>query len=98
MTCNFTASPHAPYPCRFQRKAERAAVTSETSLSGVRAGVESGMTAASDCRAMIFVKNACEYYATARFAMHAQCMPVCRNLFHHAVEMLLKRGLARKRG
>jgi hypothetical protein len=28
--------------------------------------------------------------------MHAQCMPVCGNLFHHAVEMLLKGGLAQK--
>ena len=46
---------------------------------------------------MLFVQNACQYYATARFAMHAQCMPVCGNLFHHAVEMLLKGGLARKR-
>ena len=26
----------------------------------------------------------------------AQCMPVCGNLFHHAVEMLLKGGLAQK--
>ena len=29
--------------------------------------------------------------------MHAQCMPVCGNLFHHTVEMILKGGLARKR-
>jgi hypothetical protein len=28
--------------------------------------------------------------------MHAQCLPVCANLFHHAVEMFLKGGLARK--
>jgi hypothetical protein len=31
-----------------------------------------------------------QYYTTARFAMRAQRMPVCGNLFHHAVEMLLK--------
>jgi hypothetical protein len=29
--------------------------------------------------------------------MHAGCIPVCGNLFHHAVEMLLKGGLSRKR-
>jgi hypothetical protein len=28
--------------------------------------------------------------------MHARCMPVCGNLFHHAVEMILKGGLAQK--
>ena len=32
-----------------------------------------------------------------RLHMHAQSMPVCGNLFHHAVEMILKGGLARKR-
>jgi len=46
--------------------------------------------------AILFVQNACQYYATARFAMHAQCIPVCGNMFHHAVEMLLKSGLAKK--
>jgi hypothetical protein len=49
-----------------------------------------------DLHAVRFVQNACQYYVTARFAMHAQCMPVCGNLFHHAVEMMLKAGLARK--
>jgi len=44
-----------------------------------------------------FVGNACQYYAAARFAVHAGCIPVCGNLFHHAVEMLLKGGLAKKR-
>jgi len=29
--------------------------------------------------------------------VHAGCIPVCGNLFHHAVEMLLKGGLAKKR-
>ena len=42
-----------------------------------------------------FVKSGCEYYAVARFAMHAQQSWVCGNLFHHAVEMLLKAGLAK---
>jgi hypothetical protein len=50
-----------------------------------------------DFHAMQFMRRACQYYAAARFAMHAQCMPVCGNLFHHAVEMILKGGLARKR-
>lgn len=36
-----------------------------------------------------------EYYANARFAMHAQSSYVCGNLFHHAVEMLLKADLAK---
>jgi hypothetical protein len=43
------------------------------------------------------MNSACQYYTVARFAMHAGCMPVCGNLFHHAVEMILKGGLARKR-
>jgi hypothetical protein len=46
---------------------------------------------------MHFVRHACQYYATARFAMHAGCMPVMGILFHHTVEMLLKGGLAQKR-
>jgi hypothetical protein len=45
----------------------------------------------------MFLTIACQYYVTARFAMHAECMPVCGNLFHHAVEMFLKAGLAPKR-
>jgi hypothetical protein len=53
------------------------------------------MTNGSDNReSMLFVQNACQYYATARFAMHAGCMPVMGILFHHTVEMLLKGGLA----
>jgi hypothetical protein len=43
-----------------------------------------------------FVKSGCEYYATARFAMYAQRPLICGNLFHHAVEMLLKAGLANR--
>jgi hypothetical protein len=50
-----------------------------------------------DRHAELFMSSACQYYAAARFAMHAQCMPVCGNLFHHTVEMILKGGLARKR-
>ena len=50
-----------------------------------------------DRHAMLFMSSACQYYAAARFAMHAQCVPVCGNLFHHTVEMILKGGLARKR-
>jgi hypothetical protein len=52
---------------------------------------------AGDIIASYLVANGSQYYTVARFAMHAQCMPVCGNLFHHAVEMLLKGGLARKR-
>jgi hypothetical protein len=52
---------------------------------------------AGDTIASYFMTTGSQYYTTARFAMHAQCMPVCGNLFHHAVEMLLKGGLARKR-
>lgn len=46
---------------------------------------------------MLLSKIACQYYVTARSSMHAQCMLVCGNLFHHTVEMLLKGGLVRKR-
>jgi hypothetical protein len=48
-------------------------------------------------QAQMFAENACQYYTAARFAMYAQRFPVCGNLFHHAVEMALKGGLARKR-
>ncbi len=44
-----------------------------------------------------FMQIACQYYVAARFAMHAQVMPVTGNLFHLAVEMSLKAALARKR-
>jgi hypothetical protein len=47
--------------------------------------------------AVMFAENACQYYAIARFAMYAQRVPVCGTLFHYAVEMALKGGLARKR-
>ena len=42
-----------------------------------------------------FVLKGCEYYAAARFAMYAQRKLVCGNLFHLALEMLLKGGLAK---
>jgi hypothetical protein len=45
--------------------------------------------------AHFFVRSGYEYYANARFAMHAQSSYVCGNLFHHAVEMLLKADLAK---
>jgi HEPN domain-containing protein len=45
--------------------------------------------------AHFFVRSGYEYYANARFAMHAQSSYVCGNLFHHAVEMLLKANLAK---
>jgi len=45
--------------------------------------------------AYFFVRSGYEYYANARFAMHAQSSYVGGNLFHHAVEMLLKAGLAK---
>ena len=41
---------------------------------------------AGDNISMIFMETGSQYYTTARFAMHAQCMPVCGNLFHHAVD------------
>jgi hypothetical protein len=45
--------------------------------------------------AHFFVRSGYEYYANARFAMHAQSSYVCGNLFHHAVEMFLKSDLAK---
>lgn len=55
------------------------------------------MNSAGDTIATYFMQTGSQYYTMARFAMHAQCIPVCGNLFHHALEMLLKGGLARKR-
>ena len=34
------------------------------------------------------------YYVVARYAAFAQLVPVCGNLFHHAIEMFLKGYLA----
>jgi hypothetical protein len=47
--------------------------------------------------ANLFVSNAFEYYAAARFAVRVQLVGVCGNITHHAVEMFLKGGLARYR-
>lgn len=47
--------------------------------------------------ANLFVSNAFEYYAAARFAVRIQLVGVCGNITHHAVEMFLKGGLARYR-
>ncbi len=55
------------------------------------------MKPAGDNIAIYFMQTGSQSYAVARFAMHAQRIAVCGNLFHHAVEMLLKGGLARKR-
>ncbi len=52
---------------------------------------------AGDIIASYFMERGSQYYTVGRFAMHAQCFPVCGNLLHHAVEMLLKGGLAQKR-
>jgi len=49
-------------------------------------------------QAVMFAQLACHYYATARFAMYARRDLVCGVLFHDAIEMALKGGLARKRG
>lgn len=53
-------------------------------------------TAPDERLALSLVQSGCQYYATARFAMRAQCVLVFGNLFHHAVEMMLKGGLAKK--
>ena len=37
------------------------------------------MTGPDNRESMLFVQNACQYYATARFAMHVQCMPLIPN-------------------
>jgi hypothetical protein len=46
---------------------------------------------------MLFMRSACDYYVAARFAMHAQSLPLVGILFHHAIERFLKAGLAQKR-
>ena len=43
---------------------------------------------------VVFLSNAIEYYAVARFAVYAKRIGVCGNITHHAVEMFLKGGLA----
>src|SRR4029077_1391421 len=46
---------------------------------------------------VVFLSNAFEYYAAARFAVYVRCIGVCGNITHHSVEMFLKGGLARYR-
>jgi hypothetical protein len=60
--------------------------------------LEGGTTAASDhdwheWRERQFVSAGVQYYVAARASALAGLMPVCGNLFHHAVEMLLKAGI-----
>jgi hypothetical protein len=60
--------------------------------------LEGGMTAASDhdwhnWRERLFVSAGVQYYIAARASTLAGLMPVSGNLFHHAVEMLLKAGI-----
>jgi hypothetical protein len=58
-------------------------------------GQQVGTDAQRGMNANFFVRSGYEYYANARFAMHAQSSYVCGNLFHHAIEMLLKADLAK---
>jgi HEPN domain-containing protein len=44
---------------------------------------------------MLFHQRAMQYYASARFAARAGLMPIAGNLFHHAIEMILKSHLSR---
>ena len=39
------------------------------------------------------VQQATQYYIAARFGHFAQLVPICGNLFHHAIEMYLKGAL-----
>jgi hypothetical protein len=43
-----------------------------------------------------FMTLGVQYYVAARSAAWAGLLPVCGNLYHHALEMLLKSGLSRK--
>jgi len=45
-----------------------------------------------------FMRLGVQYYVAARSAalVGATLMPVCGNLYHHALEMFLKAGLSRK--
>jgi len=42
-----------------------------------------------------FLKVGVQYYVAARSAVMAHLLPVCGNLYHHSLEMLLKAGLSR---
>ena len=52
--------------------------------------------AASDRAELNFGDLGVQYYVSARCAAQAGLIPVCGNLFHHAVEMLLKARLSQK--
>ena len=41
-----------------------------------------------------FLKLGIQYYTAARWAALAKLMPVCGNLYHHAIEMFLKARLS----
>jgi len=42
-----------------------------------------------------FFQLAIQYYVSARFAAMAPCMPVAGNLYHHAIELILKGELSK---
>lgn len=44
----------------------------------------------------LYFSLATQYYITARFAAISMLLPVCGNLFHHAIEMYLKGNLSIK--
>jgi hypothetical protein len=71
---------------KFLRNAIRCGIFGRSGTSSVNGGFDPDF----------FVWSGSEYYAEARFAMHAQRSLTCGNLFHHAVEMLLKAGLAKR--
>jgi hypothetical protein len=43
-----------------------------------------------------FFELGVQYYVAARSAATSRLLPVCGNLFHHSLEMLLKAGLSRR--
>jgi hypothetical protein len=43
-----------------------------------------------------FLRVGVQYYVAARSAVMAHLLPVCGNLYHHSLEMLLKAGLSRQ--
>jgi hypothetical protein len=74
----------------------RGMIDHQTTSPSERAPVLPKTREDTDFHSLQFMSSGWQYYVVARFAMHAQCMPVCGSLFHHAVEMILKGGLARK--
>ena len=47
-------------------------------------------------KSALLVKFGCQYYVAARFSMFVGLSPVAANLFHHAIEFLVKGHLAKK--